>query len=143
LDDIIAKVSDDFMLKKKRELNNKINKTGILSLTSTKNNILLWSHYANGHKGSVVGFDSKKLLVAIGDLRLQSFIKEIYYTEYYPEIKFEYNLMQENDESLLFKAIVQSLTTKSEFWCYEDEVRILTFAKNNVIINFPNSTLLK
>lgn len=34
-----------------------LNELGILSLTECKSNLLMWSHYANEHKGYVVGFD--------------------------------------------------------------------------------------
>lgn len=34
-----------------------IEKFGILSLTTKKDNLLMWSHYANSHKGLVIEFD--------------------------------------------------------------------------------------
>ena len=30
---------------------------GIISLTTNNNNLLMWSHYADEHKGIVIGFD--------------------------------------------------------------------------------------
>ena len=33
-------------------------KISILSLTEDKNNLLMWSHYANEHRGFVIGFNS-------------------------------------------------------------------------------------
>ncbi|WP_205631947.1 DUF2971 domain-containing protein, partial [Aliivibrio fischeri] len=32
---------------------------GIISLTETKDNLLMWSHYANEHNGFVVEFDAR------------------------------------------------------------------------------------
>lgn len=41
----------------------KWNKTiGLASFSKTKDNILMWSHYANNHKGFVVGLDTKSLI---------------------------------------------------------------------------------
>ncbi len=137
LENVIQKASADFELEMNRNLNNAIRKTGILSLTSSKENILLWSHYANGHTGYAIGSDSEKLAKAIGELRLQSFIKEVFYTETYPEITFEFDLLKKKDETMLFKAVIHSLTSKSDLWSYEDEIRILTFAKNNLEFRFP------
>ncbi|MDX9883716.1 MAG: DUF2971 domain-containing protein [Prolixibacteraceae bacterium] len=137
LENVIQKVSADFELEMNRNLNYAIRKTGILSLTSSKENILLWSHYANGHTGYAIGFDSEKLAKVIGELRLQSFIKEVFYTETYPEITFEFDLLKNKDEMLLLKAVIYSLTSKSDLWSYEDEYRILTFAKNNLEFFFP------
>lgn len=34
-------------------------KTGLISLTETKRNLLMWSHYADSHRGFVVEFDIK------------------------------------------------------------------------------------
>ena len=38
-----------------------INRYGVLSLTESNNNLLMWSYYASAHKGFVVEFDTKKL----------------------------------------------------------------------------------
>ena len=35
-----------------------LNKLGVLCLTESKRNLLMWSHYADSHKGYVVGFDT-------------------------------------------------------------------------------------
>jgi len=35
---------------------------GIIALSSRWDSILMWSHYANNHKGYCIGFDSKKLV---------------------------------------------------------------------------------
>ena len=34
-------------------------RTGVISLTETKRNLLMWSHYADSHKGMVIEFDIK------------------------------------------------------------------------------------
>ncbi len=34
-----------------------IEKLGILSLASSNNNLLMWSHYASEHKGMCLGFE--------------------------------------------------------------------------------------
>lgn len=138
LDNILARVNMDFAMKLDAQIKKSVQNTGVICFSSSKSNILLWSHYANGHTGFAVGFDTKKLTKAFGELKLQSFIKEIFYTEMYPEITIEYDILKYKDETSLFKAILESLVTKSSLWSYENEVRILSFAKNKQVIHFPN-----
>ncbi|MBS5374930.1 DUF2971 domain-containing protein [Bilophila wadsworthia] len=38
-----------------------INRYGVLSLTESSDNILMWAHYASAHKGFVIEFDTEKL----------------------------------------------------------------------------------
>lgn len=33
----------------------KMNEIGVISLTEAKDNLLMWSHYADNHKGAVIG----------------------------------------------------------------------------------------
>ena len=40
-----------------------INRYGVLSLTESSDNLLMWSHYASAHEGFVVEFDTEKLNV--------------------------------------------------------------------------------
>jgi len=137
LDIILAEAIKNFDMKLNAQIKNSVENTGVICFSSSKNNILLWSHYASGHTGFAVGFDTQKLTKAIGELKLESFIKEIFYTDTYPEINFEYDILKHRDITLLFKAIIESLVTKSSLWSYEDEVRILTFAKNKLLVQFP------
>jgi len=41
---------------------------GIFSLSKSKNNLLMWSHYADSHKGYCIGFDHEMLLNISGSL---------------------------------------------------------------------------
>jgi hypothetical protein len=141
LNEIIGNASKSLVSQMDQVLKSSLKQTGVISFTSDKKNILLWSHYANSHRGFAVGFDTKKLSKAIGELKLESFIKSIYYSDKYPKIEFEFNLFKNPDNMLKFKAIIQSLTTKSKQWYYEEEVRILTFAKNKIKINLPSDCI--
>ena len=41
------------------EMNNRF---GVLSLTRNPTNLLMWSHYANEHKGVVIGIDTSNVI---------------------------------------------------------------------------------
>jgi hypothetical protein len=50
----------NFLEQYKRDLHETSRKYhGIFTVTPVNNNILMWSHYANSHKGFCIGFDSK------------------------------------------------------------------------------------
>lgn len=94
---------------------------GIISFAGNRNHILLWSHYANGHKGFCVGVDRDGLL-EWGKQRLLEDgeyidIFDVSYEEEYPSLN-PLDLSLEEYYAL-------PLTTKAEEWCYEDEVRLL------------------
>lgn len=93
---------------------NNIEKTfGVLSLTTKKNNFLMWSHYAESHKGICIGFDTEILSNTIDGVLMSAI-----YQRDLP--KFE--LFQETMEF-----IAKLLFTKSDVWDYEDEYRIIKF----------------
>src|ERR1017187_10535113 len=57
----------NFIAEYKEELVHSVKKAnGIFSVTPINNNILMWSHYANSHKGLCIGFDSVKLFDYLG-----------------------------------------------------------------------------
>lgn len=98
-----------------REIVNKtiqehINNTGICCFAGSDDNILMWSHYGDSHKGICIKFD----LLADPDFFAIP-LKVKYNTEYpkYDHIK---------DNSNLVKHLIM---TKSECWKYEEELRVL------------------
>lgn len=88
------------------------NDFGIASLSETNNSILMWGHYANGHKGICIEYD------------LKSFLKQKYvfipvlYTETIPRL-------HSLDDSEGFNYVLHCLITKSKDWEYEAEWRCL------------------
>ena len=40
-----------------------LDKCGIMCLSKELTNLLMWSHYSNGHKGYCIGLNSKKLML--------------------------------------------------------------------------------
>jgi hypothetical protein len=94
--------------------------TRILSLAQTPDDMLMWSYYANGHKGAV-------LKVAIKESHDAYVIKPVKY-------KKSGALIHETLDAE--DAVARLLTTKYERWENEEEVRVLTpnkFVKVKVI----------
>lgn len=92
-------------MKLNAQIKNSVQNTGVICFSSSKNNILLWSHYANGHTGFAVGFDTQKLTKAVGELKLESFIKEIFYTDTYPEAEILRCIKEPKTYSISFERL--------------------------------------
>jgi hypothetical protein len=84
---------------------------GIYSLSEKNNDILMWGHYANAHKGLCIEFDASQVNILFG-LALK-----VYYSDKYPIVNtFDLDKPEEFQKALL---------TKSNHWDYEKEWRIL------------------
>lgn len=89
---------------------------GLLSLSEKKDDILMWSHYSNFHKGFVVGLHTDSLMNNYDF----DFIGKVHYQEDYPLVSGH------DDTDERFK---KKFFTKSNAWSYENEWR---FSKNHI-----------
>lgn len=89
--------------------------TGILCLSENNDNILMWSHYADSHKGICIGFTPASPESA-------EFWEEAYCVKYEDEVPFPNIYTVANR----FDLVEASLLTKSRLWAYEHEWRILS-----------------
>jgi hypothetical protein len=80
----------------------------LCSFTSSIDNILLWSHYANSHKGLCIEFDAEQLPIASA--------MKVHYQDNYPSVDYPMP-----DDARGFAAVL----TKSRVWEYENEFRLL------------------
>jgi hypothetical protein len=97
---------------------------GIACLSEKWDSILMWSHYADNHKGYCIGFDEKWLRYS------QSFgkIKRVKYSTFYPEL----NPLNKDKESFDLKYFNKSLD-----WEYEKEIRLMNIYNHEKTPN-PN-----
>ncbi|WP_243688333.1 DUF2971 domain-containing protein [Geotalea toluenoxydans] len=97
------------------ELMDRVNKClGILSLSRTFTNLLMWSHYANNHTGFVIGFDDSH---------------EFFYQETYQGLSSRPNNVNYTSQRSMtcvgdHDYYEKLLCEKSIDWAYEEEVRI-------------------
>jgi hypothetical protein len=118
-----------FMTDYKNEIFHDLKKRkGIFSVTPINDNILMWSHYANSHKGLCIGFDSAKLFKFLGGGG------GINYTNKYPII----SPMEEEE-----KRYILQFLTKSIHWAYEAEYRLTAFFKTNIAIKLPPDVIVE
>lgn len=92
-----------------------LHQIGCTCLSETNNQILMWAHYAKGHTGMCLEFDTSK----------DPFSKalSVSYSNDFPKIN-PVNIILRDDEALLGKEALKPLVTKYECWEYEKEWRL-------------------
>ena len=105
-----------------------LERIGVISLTETPRNLLMWSHYANQHKGICIGYKADFL-----DDKLNTHHPSLP-VAYHP-LKVNYDNVRHDpytdvfslsDESLLRKEVIlKTLLTKGNDWIYEKEHRCI------------------
>ncbi len=90
----------------------------IFSCAMKWNNILMWSHYANHHKGFCVGFWAEKMK----DTRIFGKLGEVRYSQSYPKIKPR---VAKKDDKLIYNSFLET-HTKAKDWVYESEYRFMS-----------------
>jgi hypothetical protein len=104
-------------------------KIGICSLTSKNNNILMWSHYADGHKGLCIGFDWQMLRKSTSAI-----LGNVNYQDDLPK----YKIFGSNSD--FFQTL---LLTKSTEWQYEQEYRLMTIESRGKELPFPFESIVE
>lgn len=108
-----------------------INKTTICCFSKNYNNILMWSHYADSHKGFCIGID-------------ESPFKELLSDVVYKEI--ENNVIDEmlkpsTTKDQKVKICQKFVTYKHESWGYEEEVRLILSGEKGSIGRYARFTV--
>lgn len=87
------------------------------------NEILMWSHYADKHKGFCIGFN----LDGLNDT-FKFILSNVNYTDNFTKIDYCSNP---------YKALEHFISTKSKNWKYENEIRLRTNKENIKFIDSP------
>jgi hypothetical protein len=115
----------------------------VFSLSETYDNILLWSHYADGHQGYCVGFDAAQLKKAVAKKlhfaseRERSELLQVRYQQDYPVL----NAFDARVEPI--ELLNTSLTVKSKVWQYEQEWRLIIIYATNKTVTLPQGVIVK
>ena len=87
-----------------------LREAGVLCFSKTNASLLMWAHYCESHSGFTMTFDATK------DTAFFTLPFKVKYTPDYPVIEFL------NDPG---RAVVAEITTKSDHWIYEEEIRVI------------------
>lgn len=100
---------------------------GVYCLSADPANILMWSHYADCHRGICLGFDGANTNPFFG--RAQ----QVSYQESYPVA----NIIKDHPSTYQDKVIL----SKAAFWAYEREWRIVEHERGSGIYRFDKNDL--
>jgi hypothetical protein len=109
----IQKTLAESSLKTQKNLNRK---NCLLSVSKTARDTVMWAHYADKHKGVVIGIDFDKFFPKNG-------IKM--YRVDYSEQRPEMNVLDNDEEEDVSVKYMKTLLTKSVEWRYEREFRVI------------------
>ncbi|MFZ0680264.1 DUF2971 domain-containing protein [Candidatus Binatus sp.] len=109
----------------RKELQHDVDQAGILCLSKIRSDILMWSHYADGHKGLCLEFDGSANSDFFGAAQ------PVEYSDYSP-------LPLDKDSGSQMARIV---LTKSTHWAYEQEYRIILPNQACTAVSFPKELL--
>lgn len=91
---------------------------GMLSLSESPDNILMWSHYADGHRGLCIKCDVSQFP------EVDDKLHKVNYEEEYPRVTEYLHAMKHGDNEAAMRLL---FTRKSKHWKYEDEWRYIRF----------------
>ena len=138
LKQILKKYGDifNFLSQQKRVFEAFRLQMGVLCMSSNPENILMWSHYANNHKGIVYEFDYN----LFSNFSTNSFKGNPYKIDY-PNNKSYELLSYVKTNKKRDTQFIKELTTKAIDWKYEEEYRFIDLANNgNKLFNHKSLT---
>ena len=119
---------DKFLAQMTSGLQDAIDGLGVLSLSATDRNILLWSHYAAGHTGLCLKF------IATDETPFFGQAQPVDYTPIYPKVGLLSHSPDQQSQALLL--------TKAIDWKYEEEWRIINHNSGAGDKVFPEELLV-
>ncbi|MBF8449762.1 DUF2971 domain-containing protein [Aeromonas dhakensis] len=109
---------------------NVVNTSGVISLSESNRSLLMWAHYANQHKGIVIGLEDDFLYDELKNTPCSSRLifepKPIKIS--YDTIRFDltdFESFPESRHDIAKILAMKLLTTKSDDWLYEKEHRCI------------------
>jgi hypothetical protein len=121
--------SDEAWKKMAKDLIDKIQNTvGVFCMSSKKDNILMWSHYADDHKGFCLIFEASDTTPFFGNAQ------EVSYSDEYPLVEW-FDTSQDRQIQKVF-------LTKYSDWKYESEWRIVDHENGAGVQQFPEHLLI-
>ena len=106
-----------------REAQHQVRELGVVCLSEINDNILMWSHYAQGHTGFCIEFERTEE----NDLGNWDICLPVVYPSDNQIPAFSPNEFLDN------KALAKIATTKASDWYYEKEWRLITKIENRLI----------
>ena len=112
---------------------------GVSCFSTTSDNILMWSHYADKHRGVCIEYDFS-LLEKLENIN--AFLLPVIYSIERPLLpvdKLDLKNGQDTQESVkrIMPDLIRAILTKSEFWGYENEWRFIALGEPKQPVKLP------
>jgi hypothetical protein len=109
---------------------------GVTCFSKKKDNLLMWSHYADAHKGICIVFDAEKLVKSINSNYIEAKLEPITYSKKFPVID-----IKPSDTSNVYIRRENAFLFKLNQWKYENEVRLHykipeNFKTRNIVFDY-------
>jgi len=111
-----------------RQLKDLNDNLGVLCLSAEPDNLLLWAHYGDHHRGIAIGFDTWMLMEACAF----ELFGPVAYHDFYSEIT-------DYDDSV--NATYSQVFHKSTHWSYEKEFRGVRKIRQDALVTLPQGTI--
>jgi hypothetical protein len=109
----------------------------VLSLSRIRDNAIMWSHYAESHRGLVIGFDANSGFFSPGGGKARDGLKSVCYSD--KRFKMPKAGFHSLDDPDLREANAGVFFTKCVNWSYEREMRILAHPNSaDVVLPDPS-----
>ena len=112
------------------------NNYGVFSLSETRDNLLMWSHYADSHNGICIGFDISLLdQFKQAAMKEQEVLYDIYQVRYvsdFPILVPDQMSVTEREEIAIMPFLY-----KAEGWHYEKEYRLICINGARQVLRYP------
>jgi hypothetical protein len=146
---------NDFIKDIKKDWNKYIDFHKILCLSKVNNNILMWSHYADSHKGVVLGFDFNKDNKIFNNITPVKYDKDLkftkkFFTKLFKELiddsfkSIDDNISNDIENKFALKFIshlFEYFFIKSHDWFYEEEFRLVLKEYQDDFLQFAPDSL--
>lgn len=119
--DALEKASNykDALEKAQKTIDNIYEESGICSFSAKPDHLLMWSHYANHHRGFCIEYDCRE------GTKLRKFACQVKYEDSMPKvIRSDLAPTTETNDALWL--------TKARCWSYEEEWRIIEYEGGNM-----------
>ena len=118
------------------------NKFGICSLTPAKDDLLMWAHYSDNHRGFCVGIDTSRLLELQLSLATEGpllSLQKVIYSDEIPMINFFESMISDHRD----QDTLTLLCTKSTHWSYEQEFRLIYWDTVNTALTIGHDAIVE
>lgn len=119
---------------------------GVVSLSETFSNPLMWAHYADNHKGGVIEFTFELEVMSMGRYKEYGLFNNLLDADYiFDQVKYRRFRNPEDEMESKTEMFERVAFTKADYWSYEQEHRFvinLEHTDNAFITNNPYSISL-